>query len=117
MKGLRIVSRRPGIKGHVASQQKWKCNKCKLSLPYPFDLDHIIPLNAGGSDEVSNLQALCAKCHREKTGSEMQVYYDQLEEEKSGQSKYWNRKAFSFIANKNFSFDPSRGPKFQTGKS
>ena len=30
-------------------------------------VDHIVPRAAGGTDEWSNLQSLCAKCHARKT--------------------------------------------------
>jgi 5-methylcytosine-specific restriction enzyme A len=30
-------------------------------------VDHIVPRSAGGTDEWSNLQALCARCHSRKT--------------------------------------------------
>ena len=32
-----------------------------------YEVDHITPVGLGGGDEMSNLQALCAICHREKT--------------------------------------------------
>ena len=35
-----------------------------------WELDHIVPLIDGGSHELSNLQTLCAPCHRKKTGEE-----------------------------------------------
>lgn len=31
------------------------------------ELDHIIPLHKGGTNEESNLQGLCGDCHAEKT--------------------------------------------------
>jgi HNH endonuclease/Helix-turn-helix domain len=34
------------------------------------DVDHIVARSRGGSDEPSNLQALCASCHARKTASE-----------------------------------------------
>lgn len=30
-------------------------------------VDHIVPKEAGGSDELANLQSLCFSCHGEKT--------------------------------------------------
>ena len=34
------------------------------------DVDHVVPLNAGGFDDEGNYQSLCHECHSEKTASE-----------------------------------------------
>ena len=34
--------------------------------------DHVIPLAEGGSDEETNVQAICAQCHQQKTERESQ---------------------------------------------
>lgn len=34
------------------------------------DVDHIVPREQGGSDQWSNLQALCHSCHSKKTATE-----------------------------------------------
>ena len=31
------------------------------------EVDHIIPLHKGGTDDDDNLQGLCAECHADKT--------------------------------------------------
>ena len=51
----------------VASNQKWKCRKCQNLLDYTYEIDHITPLYKGGSNDISNLQALCRNCHGKKT--------------------------------------------------
>lgn len=35
------------------------------------DLDHIVPLAAGGSDAMDNIQPLCRACHVKKTRQDM----------------------------------------------
>ncbi len=66
-----------GTKKLVAGRQRYICAatvqgyKCPLNGS-PFDeagyeVDHIVPLADGGSNETSNLQALCLMCHRVKT--------------------------------------------------
>jgi hypothetical protein len=55
----------------IASDQQWKCNNCGNILDYSYEVDHIIPLYKGGSNETSNLVALCRNCHGKKTLNEM----------------------------------------------
>jgi 5-methylcytosine-specific restriction protein A len=57
-------------KKFVASSQSWRCGHCKSALNHTFEVDHIVSLNSGGSNEVDNLVALCPTCHREKTARE-----------------------------------------------
>jgi 5-methylcytosine-specific restriction endonuclease McrA len=54
-------------KKFVAAGQNWKCGDCKRQLPAWFEVDHVIALHNGGSNEVSNLVALCRDCHGKKT--------------------------------------------------
>lgn len=51
----------------VASNQQWKCGSCSQTLDYTYEIDHYIPLFKGGSNETSNLIALCRNCHGKKT--------------------------------------------------
>ena len=51
----------------VASKQKWKCKICQNILDYTYEVDHIVPIYNGGSNEIENLQALCRSCHGKKT--------------------------------------------------
>lgn len=37
------------------------------------ELDHIVPLHKGGTDDTSNLQGLCIPCHKEKTERELSM--------------------------------------------
>lgn len=46
-----------------------RCKQCGSTAD--LELDHIIPLSQGGRDNADNIQVLCQKCHRKKTGDEM----------------------------------------------
>jgi 5-methylcytosine-specific restriction protein A len=49
-----------------------KCTECiKNNLLTPADeVDHIIPISQGGSDDDSNLAAINHECHKRKTAAE-----------------------------------------------
>jgi len=51
----------------VAANQKWNCNICNNMLDASYEVDHINPLYNGGTNDISNLQALCRNCHGKKT--------------------------------------------------
>jgi 5-methylcytosine-specific restriction endonuclease McrA len=64
------------VKKQVAGRQRYKCAtlpnySCPLkNEPFDeagYDIDHIVELRNGGSNDISNLQALCPACHRVKT--------------------------------------------------
>jgi len=57
-------------KKKVAAGQEWKCGHCKETLDETYEVDHILALSNGGSNEESNLVALCPHCHRKKTVQE-----------------------------------------------
>jgi hypothetical protein len=54
-------------KKFVAANQNWMCGECNTQLPAWFEVDHVIALHNGGSNELNNLVALCRNCHGKKT--------------------------------------------------
>jgi len=58
------------LKKQVAAAQSWDCKACRMRLPASYEVDHIVPLSAGGTNDHDNLQALCRNCHGEKTQRE-----------------------------------------------
>ena len=58
-------------KKKVAASQEWKCKSCSNILNECFEIDHIVCLKDQGSNEESNLQALCPNCHRIKTNNDI----------------------------------------------
>jgi rubredoxin len=57
-------------KKYVAASQNWHCKQCKKQLPAWFEVDHVIKLEYGGSNNIDNLEALCRDCHGRKTAFE-----------------------------------------------
>jgi hypothetical protein len=57
-------------KKYVASLQGWTCGQCRRQLNAWFEVDHKKRLDQGGTNEVSNLVALCRECHGGKTAME-----------------------------------------------
>jgi 5-methylcytosine-specific restriction endonuclease McrA len=57
-------------KKFVAYNQEWKCGHCRHMLNAWFEVDHVIRLDQGGSNDASNLVALCRECHGKKTATE-----------------------------------------------
>lgn len=58
----------------IKARDKYTCQRCrKLTDPQDLEIDHIIPLFEGGTEQDSNLQSLCAGedgCHALKSKAE-----------------------------------------------
>jgi 5-methylcytosine-specific restriction protein A len=57
-------------KKKIAASQEWKCGQCKSLLDETYEVDHRVALFNGGTNDESNLVALCPHCHRKKTVDE-----------------------------------------------
>ena len=68
----RNVSQKTKIE--VAARAKWKCEICYAVLTANYEIDHILALYLGGTNDKSNLQSLCSECHRTKTREEYEEY-------------------------------------------
>jgi 5-methylcytosine-specific restriction endonuclease McrA len=48
----------------VAASQLWKCKQCEMIFNEGgWDINHIVRVSLGGSNKLSNLEALCKNCH------------------------------------------------------
>lgn len=58
----------PGtLRYEVLKRAKYRCELCGISArDKALEVDHIVPRNHGGSDKLSNLQALCYSCNATK---------------------------------------------------
>lgn len=77
------------VKSAVKYRDKCKCVMCQKDLSGIMDVeeyrekqfDHIVPLEEGGLNDVSNLQLMCSQCNQEKgiktyTNNIYHFYYD-----------------------------------------
>ena len=56
----------PFISKKIAARQQFRCAMCKKLLQEDWEIDHIVSLQRGGSNDLSNLQALHKRCHAYK---------------------------------------------------
>lgn len=55
------------VKKMVAAEQQWRCSSCDALLTSSFQVDHTVALWKGGTNDRSNLSAMCPTCHANKT--------------------------------------------------
>ena len=60
----------------VLDKAKYKCQECKTDMVLNLHVHHIKHLGRGGSNKVSNLMALCERCHEKKHGGRSFKYED-----------------------------------------
>lgn len=54
------------IRRRIAVRDLCTCRMCGC-VTSKFEIDHIVPLFAGGPDSDGNRQLLCVECHKAKT--------------------------------------------------
>uniref|UniRef100_A0A6C0HK21 C2H2-type domain-containing protein n=1 Tax=viral metagenome TaxID=1070528 RepID=A0A6C0HK21_9ZZZZ len=54
----------------VVIEQENKCGECKEELSLYFQIDHVVGIQFGGTNDKSNLMALCCECHTKKSIAE-----------------------------------------------
>jgi len=58
------------LRQSIVDKQENACGSCKLALTSYFQIDHTVGLQFGGTNEESNLMALCCECHAMKSIAE-----------------------------------------------
>lgn len=57
----------PDKRNYIAKKQGNLCGMCKRALSSVFEIDHITGKQFGGTNEETNLMALCCECHANKS--------------------------------------------------
>ena len=70
-KNFQRAAMTPQLREAILRRDNWTCQCCGNSVfkepNLLLEVDHIIPVSAGGKTEPSNLQTLCWKCNRKKS--------------------------------------------------
>lgn len=94
----RSVSAEMKIK--VLERDWYRCVQCSRTLPeVRLEIDHKVPIAAGGDNHTGNLQTLCAPCNREK-GAKMLTRFVPFKQQldKNNQKDLWNHLVQDFEA-------------------
>jgi ATP adenylyltransferase len=66
-KGRTAIDASVGKAAEVLKAARFRCELCGVPADEcALEVDHIVPRNKGGTDELSNLQALCYRCNAMK---------------------------------------------------
>ena len=76
------------VRYEVLKRAKFRCELCGISAEEKaLEVDHILPRNSGGSDEISNFQALCYSCNamkRDRDDTDFRGLRDSYDDRESG---------------------------------
>lgn len=62
------------LRTRILVRDSFTCRSCNVvAYGLAAHVDHIVPLELGGTDDEANLQTLCSRCHGRKTRSEQRA--------------------------------------------
>lgn len=98
---------KPKVKRSSANKRAFLKSRGYEKVPYGYEIDHIIPLSEGGTDDPSNMQLLTIEKHDRKTAKERARNSNSTY---NGQSSYYSNSTYN-----NDSYSYSNGKKIYTG--
>jgi 5-methylcytosine-specific restriction endonuclease McrA len=68
---LKRKSIKPSLRFQILKRDNYRCQMCGVTAKdgTTLEIDHITPVSKGGSNDASNLQALCRDCNAGKSDS------------------------------------------------
>lgn len=67
------------IRMRVAERDSWTCSYCRASVsPNSCEIDHVVPVALGGTDDVGNLALACYRCNRRKGKKPLDTFLVEL---------------------------------------
>jgi 5-methylcytosine-specific restriction protein A len=64
--GWQVIRKRVLVRDHYQCQLRY----ADICVGRASQVDHIVQPEAGGTNDLSNLRAVCVKCHRRRTGQQ-----------------------------------------------
>ena len=66
----------------ICKRDKWKCQECGVRVrddvddrhPRKANVDHVIPVSLGGTNDPTNLQCLCRNCNAKKHAKKLVLF-------------------------------------------
>lgn len=68
----------------IGMGQNWRCRYCGTSLLPGYEVDHIVALANGGTNDADNIQLVCASCNRKKGRKSEAEFLRRLQEQRGG---------------------------------
>ena len=57
---------KPAVRKEIGDRQHWRCVYCDRDISKRASVDHIVPIDQGGTSDPENLQLTCLRCNQSK---------------------------------------------------
>jgi 5-methylcytosine-specific restriction endonuclease McrA len=89
---------KPAMKKEIGERQEWRCVYCQRDISKRSSIDHIVPIEVGGTSEMSNIQLTCLRCNQSKgtlSDSDYREKLNQIERALAARETFAQESGFS----------------------